>query len=66
MIKKGDGDRSKGFKKTGQIKVSQNPSEGLRKLADADEKEYGVDDLIEDSDKESDKEVENGDSNGNE
>jgi hypothetical protein len=62
MIKKGDGDRSKGFKKTGQIKVSQNPLEGLKKLANADEKEYGVDDLVKDSDKE----VEDGDSNGDE
>lgn len=37
-----------GFKKSGQIKVSQNPDEGFKKLGE-NEKEYGVDDLVNDS-----------------
>lgn len=37
-----------GFFKTGQIKVAQNPKEGIKKLAE-NEQEYGVDDLVQDS-----------------
>lgn len=40
-----------GFFKSGQIKVSQNPEEGIKKLA-KNEQEYGVDDLVRDSMKE--------------
>lgn len=40
------------FKKTGQIKVTQNPKNGLKKLAKETEIEYGIDDLVEDSKKE--------------
>lgn len=36
------------FIKNGQIKVSQNPENGFRKLAE-NEKEFGVDDLVEQS-----------------
>lgn len=35
--------------KNGQIKVTQDPKKGLKKLADSSAEEYGVDDLIEDS-----------------
>lgn len=41
-----------GFKKNGQIKVTQNPDGEFKKLASEEEEEYGVDDLVEDSDKE--------------
>jgi len=43
-----------GFVKDGQTKVSQNPKQGLKKLADAEEEEYGVDDLVNDSIEEED------------
>lgn len=51
-----------GFNKNGQIKVSQNPKDGIRKLGSPDEKEFGIDDLVEESIKE---EVENVDNSSN-
>ena len=41
-----------GFKKNGQIKVTQNPDGEIKKLASEEDEEYGVDNLIEDSEKE--------------
>jgi CO dehydrogenase/acetyl-CoA synthase gamma subunit (corrinoid Fe-S protein) len=40
--------KASGFMKNGQTKVSQSPTDGLKKLAE-DEKEYGIDDLVSDS-----------------
>jgi len=52
MMKKTTEEKNEGgFFKSGQIKVSQNPEEGIKKLA-KNEQEYGVDDLVRDSMKE--------------
>lgn len=45
-------DQSAGFKKNGQTKVFKNSEEQFVKLANPSEKEYGIDDLVKDSEKE--------------
>jgi hypothetical protein len=37
------------LKKNGQIKVTQDPDKGLRKIAEENETEYTVDNLVSDS-----------------
>lgn len=44
-------EKTGGFTKNGQIKVAQNPDQGFKKLGE-DDKEYGVDDLVKDSEEE--------------
>jgi hypothetical protein len=46
------------FNKNGQIKVTQDPNKQVRKIASEDEKEYTVDDLVNDSGKDLEKETE--------